>query len=366
MATDTVYPTREPRPTGQVHRLAEPIVPTVAGNAVVLSPSHRVQLSVVELDSEQAAIWLVRYHYERQRPEYPSVVRHYATMMRAREWGISTIMLCTYTPDGATQAETIGPAPSGTVEDLPPGTYIINGRNRLNAVIESGSRPTFLVEHHLVSTPGEVHSLYMTQDRGRTRQAQDVYRAIGLPEELDLSLWDLRMIGEAESYVMTSFGARIQNITVDPYRRADFIRDWAPEGRDWKSCVEGSRSYLKHYLTASPITAVALVILRFQPEQATRFLTAFAHDDGLRQGTPEKTLHDWVIENRVRSMPAHHYSRHVAAAWNAAFEERDLERLLIRDADRPIRILGTPYTGRQPLGAPLPDTALARPGQEAP
>lgn len=333
-------------------RLPEPITPTTVGTAVVISPSHRVQLGVVDLDGAQAASWLARYHYERQRPEYPSAVRLYAGMMRRNEWRISTIMLCTYDGTPPQTAADTGEGPA-----LEAGTFIINGRNRLTAVIESGTRQGFLIEHHHVSRPVDVHDLYMTQDRGRSRTPGDVYRAMALDEELGLSLHHLRMIGEAESYIQNGFNLRAQNQSIDPYRRAMFVRAWVNEGRAWIACLKGSRSAFINLLSASPVTAVALVILRHQPERAAHFLTDFAHDDGLTQGMPAKALHDWVIENRVRGMPNHHYARHVAGAWNAFYEDRPLERILVRNPDLPIRILGTPYVGK-------PDSAPA--AKEAP
>lgn len=324
-----------------------------AGEIIPLTPHHGVRLNCVLLDREGAATWLSEFHYPRQRPEYPSVVRLYADMMRRGEWDVSTLVLASY--DG-TPAE--GEA-AGEGILLPQGSYLINGRNRLNAVVESGIPTMFLVEHHLCSRPVDVHRLYMHQDRGKVRSAADVYRAMGLAEALDLSNHYLRLIGEAEHYLRSGFEVRRQ-LLINAEKRAEFIIDWVQEGRDWISCFGSSRSRFIAYLTASPVTAVALVILRFQPQKAMTFLTAMAHDDGLAQGTPEKALHDWILETRVRGMAEHHYARHIAAGWNAAFEGRSLSRIVVRDLSLPIRIAGTPFTGKQEHG-PLPDDVMRRP-----
>jgi hypothetical protein len=328
------------------------------GLGVILSPTHVVSLDATVIDRAQAIAWLARYHYPRQRPEYGTAVRLYAQMMRQQEWGISTIMLATYDGTPPRHAADTGEGPL-----LDPGTYIINGRHRLNAVIESGLAQTFLIEHHHCRRPIDVHLLYMAQDRGKSRQPADVYRALGMMDELELNTNELRLIGEAEGYIATSFGPRRSGMIIDAYQRAAFIREWAEEGRAWLHCLHGSRSIQKSYLSASPITAVALVILRFQPTKATTFLTAFTNDDGLKQGQPAKTLHDWVIETRVRGMQEHAYARYVISAWNAYWEGRTLDRLMTRDHERPVRIHGTPYVGKTPVGTSLTPEQLRRPSE---
>jgi hypothetical protein len=335
--------------------LAPASVPTLTTSEVRVNDHHRVRLEVVTLDRAQAKTWLMRYAYPRQRPEYINVVRNYRDMMQRGEWQPSTIILATYdgTPQHSHEALGDGPLLAG-------GTYLLNGRHRLAAVIDSDTVQPFLVEHHVVSWPADVHHLYMVQDRGRSRSAGDVYHALGLDEKLGLSLHNLRMIGEGHHYISSGFSQR-RPAVIDAYARAAFVQEWADEGRDWLTCVAGARAKTMVLFTASPVTAVALVILRWQRERGMAFLTAFTHDDGLHQGTPEKTLHDWVLVTRVRTMLDHHYARHVAAAWNAYYEGRGLERVLIRDPDIPIKIAGTPFTGRQAPG-PLPAALLARPG----
>lgn len=341
--------------TPRVRKLAPALDPPLDTSLpVTLNDHHSVRLEVVDMDRERARAWLTRYEYPRQRPEYINVVRNYSGMMTKGEWQPSTIILCTYDGTPQTSHEAVGEGPM-----LERGTYLLNGRHRLSAVVDSDTSVRFLVERHLTSWPADVHHLYMVQDRGRSRTAGDVYRALGLDETLGLSLHNLRMIGEGHHYIQSGFAARRPAI-IDAYARAAFVQAWVEEGRDWITCVSGSRSKSIPFLTASPVTAVALVILRFQREQAMRFLTAFTHDDGINQGTPEKSLHDWVMETRVRTMIDHHYARHVAAAWNAFYAGRSLERVLIRDPEAPIKIAGTPFTGRQQPG-PVPDDLLARP-----
>jgi hypothetical protein len=331
-----------------------PFAQLPAGDTLALTEQHHVRLALVRLDRESAAYWLSDYHYPRQRPEYPSVVRLYADMMRRNEWDASTILLATYDGTPATTGDTAG---DGVL--LPQGTFLINGRNRLSAVVDSGIAQTFLVEHHLCSRPIDVHRLYMHQDRGKPRSAADVYRAMGLAEALDLSNHYLRLIGEAEHYLRSGFEVRRQ-VLINAEKRAEFIIDWVREGRDWIQCFQSSRSRFVPYFTASPVTAVALVCLRFQPQKAMEFFSAMCHDDALNQGTPEKSLHDWLLETRVREMAEHHYARYVAAGWNAYYEGRALSRIVVRDLSLPIRIAGTPFTGKQEHG-PLPDDVMQRP-----
>jgi hypothetical protein len=260
------------------------------------------------------------------------LIARYATTMTDADWQPSTVMLCAY--DGEFDV------------DLWPGRYLINGRNRLAAVIESGLPQLFVIEHHVTTNAGDVHHLYQVQDRGRTRTVADIFRSIGLDEELGLSISDLRWLSQGHALIAVKFTRRKPGLT-DPFARADFVRDWMSECLAWRACVRRARPRIQVTLGASPITAMALYLLRHQRGKAEPFLTDLCADDGLQQGTPVKTLHDWIMDHRVQHMDLNQYCRAIASAWNAVYAGVTLDRILVRERDDlPINILGTPLAHR--------------------
>jgi hypothetical protein len=301
---------------------------------IVIDEGHAVTLDLIAMTPPVAAAWLADYAYPRQRALYSSGARLYGEMMTRGEWRVSTLLLATYT----------GPA----TDELRPGPYLLNGYNRLGGVLASGLAVRFLVEHHHLADAAAVHDLYAVQDRGRSRSISDVLRSLGLPDELQIRIDALKTASEAEPLIAGNFEHR-QKTQTDAFGRVAFIRDWLPEIRSWVEATAGTPHRLRPFVYPAPVTAVFLYILRHQPERAPAFIRAICHDDGLHVGTPEKTTLDWLQDNRVRTMQVASYARHVAAGWNAYYENRPLERLLVRDiaATRP-RIAGTPLTGDQP------------------
>jgi hypothetical protein len=309
-----------------------------------LTGTHRVALDLLRCDPVVASAWLADYHYPRQRPAYPSAVTLYADMMAKHEWGVSTLLVCHYLGvDGSGAAR---PASVEDPEPLKAGRYLLNGRNRLMAVVESGASVPFLIEMHETEIEDDVHNLYSWQDRGRSRTVADVFRSVALEHELNLPIGHLRICGEAFQHITTEFNPRRRWLT-DAYARVAFVREWREPARLWHEALRGARSAFRNHITASPVTAVAMVTLRDQPEKALKFWSDIATQDALRLGTPEKTLVDWLTDNRVREHGEAHYARFIATGWNAWFVGNEVERLVVRDMDGPINIVGTSFERRR-------------------
>lgn len=301
-----------------------------------VAEGHTVRLDRLVMTPEMARDLLATCAYPRQRQAFVTGEELYADMMVAGDFLVTTIMVADYT----------GPATA----ELSPGRYLLNGYHRLAGVVRSGTTLVFLCEQHRVADPDLVHRLYSVQDRGRSRSISDVFRSLGLDAVHSLSIKDLRSISEAAPHILNGFTMR-RKAQTDAFARALFVKEWIAEGRRWSALLHSSPNRLRWMVSASPITAVFLVALRHQPERAVDFIGDVMRDDGLKAGSPAKATIDWIVDHRVRAMPEHEYARHIAAGWNAFFEDRPLERVLVRDLTASIRIAGTPYTGKQQSGA---------------
>lgn len=296
------------------------------------SAEHAVFSQLLLISPQVAAEWLASLRYPRQRTFYPRSASVYSAIMQRGEWTISTLVI----------AEYVGP---DTDEMKTGDRFLMNGYHRLEALVMADATLAFVVELHRMRSVDDIHALYSAQDRGRSRSITDVFRSMALADELGWKEHELRTVAEGWGLIVHNFGPYSRTALADPYERADFVRDWKREGADWIDILNARHSPLRSYLKASPITSVALVTLRHQREKALGFWLDVSRNDGLRAGTPEHALVNWILANRVRSMRTQEYARYIAIAWNAFFRERGLVKMALRDPDASFRLLGTPFNG---------------------
>ena len=114
---------------------------------------------------------------------------------------------------------------------------------------------------------------------------------------------------------------------------------------DFFNCFVNRPKATRNLLVRASVLSIALVTYRFQPEMAHDFWPRLARDSGLIEGDPAHTLLRWLRETPARHYDNGSYARHVAAAWNAAYEGRQLFRLLARQPTQPLLVAGTPHEG---------------------
>jgi len=227
--------------------------------------------------------------------------------------------------------------------------YLLDGYHRLNAVIDFGRDMKFVAIVEPCQTYDEVRSLYSTFNRPgseRIRTLPQILNALGIAEKLGVQ----KKMLESAYGVMPVIGNEMAPITRADKQamamagvmeaRCDLLETFSAEVIEYDRCISGAAATTKVLLRKSPVVAVALQTLKYQREMAIRFWTAVANDDGLRKGTPERTLLDYMRNNR-------HTGRNddsivgVALAWNAYFTGRPISALKI-NATKTLHIEGTP------------------------
>jgi hypothetical protein len=281
----------------------------------------------VVVDPQMAATVLTTMNYPGQRKLRSGHVAALAAAMRRKA----------FTPGGQIAFARIGKS-----------LQLINGQHRLSAVIEAGRDIEFQVLIVDCKNHAEVAKHYYSFDRLSTaRSDADVLSAVGIPERWQISPTMARAVWQCVPIIEHGF-ERV-NHAADPDRRDDDRRlslcsQWWPVANRLEAIVSVAPAVVRKRLVSAQAVAVALVILKEQPEEAEAFLSGIASDDGLRRDDPRKAL--------LIDMAGRQWRRHsldgcltMAYAWNAFFLRRPLSQLKVVQNAR-FRLEGTSYDGR--------------------
>jgi hypothetical protein len=289
---------------------------------------------MVAMTPERAASYLARFPFPRQRRMRKAHIAYLASTMRNGTFAPCTIDLaeCEATSE----------------------TFLVNGYHRLHAVIASGCTvPLYVIRHECPDFEAVV-DLYGRLDRGAGRSVSDVLKVHGVSEEFGLPTNWLSRISSALLFADNGFrdtqfknaNSDWQSQVKDADLRLGQLREWREEIAAYYAATystTGATIPLRNVGVAS----VGLTTLRYQPERATAFWTAVGENDGLRKGTAERTLLDFLAAiSGARQSQASRVARGTALCWNAAYEGRPLQVVHVVDQYRPITILGTPFKGR--------------------
>lgn len=291
----------------------------------------RASVAAVLVTPEQAQMWLSTTSYDRQRGLRISHVDGLAAFIRAGTFVATTITFAACAEDGR--------------------TYLVDGQHRLNAIVKSGIATLLYVADEPVDTLEDVAAIYGRLDRGNGRTMNDVLRAHDTAHELGLPSDYVGRIGSALMYILRDFAPGTANASAGIHRDGDVrvqaLREWTNEAHLYWNCFGGKiSSAWRRRLSAAPVASVALMTLRCQEAPAIAFWQTVAADDGLKKGSPERTLVDFINSAPVLKHGPNRMVRGVALCWNAAYEGRPLTLVKVVDDRAPIRILGTPYRGK--------------------
>ena len=227
--------------------------------------------------------------------------------------------------------------------ELPDGQLVlVDGQHRLDALSRTAMTLPAVVTSIAVADDDAIARLFATIDRQSTRTPADMLRASGLEERSGVSVTVLRDISSAAGMAQSGFSQNYRPVR-SMIQRTQATEEWLPEGREYHGCLEGGDGLVVSYLWRMPVAAVGLATLRHQPERAVDFWHGAAQEDGLSRNDPRAQLVKWLRAHRSNSHGTFIYARYVAAAWNAFFERREIERVQVSDASGPMRLFGTPY-----------------------
>lgn len=227
---------------------------------------------------------------------------------------------------------------------LPDETMLIlNGNHTLEAVCASGRAQWLVLIFKRVADEAEAARLYGSFDIHKARTWTDALKAIGADKKIALS----QSVMPAVGHIMQSFIYDPRNVEANSSREARFesMKPYTEAANILQGALVGAPGVNKQAVRRKGVMAVALETLRYQPGHATVFWKDLAHDDGLANGDPRKTLLRWLLNpsaggGLTGASAANVLSRGAIAAWNAWYRGDALQHL--RPIAGPIVILGTP------------------------
>lgn len=291
------------------------------------APARPRQRSALTLVTSRQAMNLLAMPYTGQRPLRQHHVRFLRYLIRTGHWR---------------QGSEVHVA---TIERE---KFLVNGQHTLSAILAEGIPVWLNVIEYDVQTLAEVGKLYETFDRNLLRSLDDIYQSDPEIQNLQWSKKELKAVSGAVTHLALGFRQETRygeahTMLRDPFVRIDLMRTWVHEAT--QAFAGFTRGKIRQTLYRSAVMSVVLATYRWQPTLAQRFWPAVCRDSGLTEGQPERALVHFLLTTPARLMLGSAYARHVAAAWNAAYDARPMQTLTARAQGNPIRLAGTPHDG---------------------
>jgi hypothetical protein len=251
--------------------------------------------------------------------------------------------------------------------------YLINGQHTLTGIVLADRSYLLGIEEIRVDRYEDIAVWYSKYDRVNLRTLEDNYHAHNLQAQVQLNKGQTSQLGgclpslaSGFEYVSKTQGS-LRMYVANPDMRMAFIREWRDEAESFFRDIKGAPGRMNGNLRRGPVMALALVTYRYTGADAAEFWHAVAMDDRLAKNDIRKRLHMFVRISKVGEFAPYIFSRYMASAWCAAWEDRTPQSIVAQPAHLPIRIAGTPHTGEKvlryisPQGDVLPDPQEYRP-----
>ena len=277
-----------------------------------------VESTVVTITADYARHLRDTAHFERQRKISSDNVKRLAGQMMAGRFIPGLQVYICVLPDGSER--------------------IVNGNHTLEAIAACGIAQDVTLTRAAVNDLDEAGRIYAVFDLQKVRSWSDSLKAIGAGDGIP----DANRVLSAVALIKGGF-AQVVNRKRDRISTIEQIKDYREPAEMLANCVRRAPAQNVQMIKRTPIMAVALETLRYQPSLASDFWTDVAQDDGLQRGRPERALLLWLRSARAGGGKGQREHCNAAAlAWNAAFRGDD--RGHIRpNAMSEFFLLGTPH-----------------------
>jgi hypothetical protein len=165
---------------------------------------------------------------------------------------------------------------------------LANGHHRLLACIRANKPIVVMAEIVQVDSERIIHDLYGTYDTGG-RTMKDISGELVTTR---LNKTQISALMSACVLLNTGFRKpdpiRDASVLLDGVVRRNIARGWTGTAEAYFDIINSAPSRTKVMLYRQPVVAVALRILRDQPETGTEFWQGLAEDDGLARTDPRK------------------------------------------------------------------------------
>jgi hypothetical protein len=285
--------------------------------------------------------WLLEKDYRGQRPVSRNRVNFLAEEMNRDRFLPGTQLWFAETPDGK--------------------SYCVNGQHTMGAIVLSQKPQLLTIVTLRCQDDSEVADAYGKIDRNRGRSTHDLFSALSFDEEMGFSRSQLNKMGTAVKMINARFYApRNEGVHDDDLLR--WIRDYAQAGHHYFELVAGVPSEVGRASVRASTLSVALVTIKFSRlpygERVDSFWQGAIFDDGVKTGDPRKAANRHLTtvgimgsgtrgNHFVHTVTAAYSARYLASCFNAYVEGRSLSAARVSDENASIRIVGSPFTGKE-------------------
>jgi len=268
-----------------------------------------------------------RYEFNRNEKTAKAHISALARMMQAGSWRPASAIEFARMPDGS--------------------LTLVDGHHRMLAQVAAGVDIVWTVLIHDVDGASAVRDLFWTYDTTlRKRSINNVMNGVQAAENMGLSKTMTTAIARASVFIEAGLSATNgpESTTFTPEETLLAMQEWSSQARHYDECVKAAPPALRRKLLSVQICAAALITLRIDDQGAKAFWMDIAKDDGLRRGTPQKTLLDWMRDTHLAGSGLTASTVAVARAWNAYRSGSTLSA--IRIGRNAVRFSGSKYEVR--------------------
>lgn len=230
---------------------------------------------------------------------------------------------------------------------------LMNGYHRAFAQVRSGKTIEWSIVVHPCKSDADLRALYYAFDTNiRVRGARDILSAYEFAETAGLTAEVANALYGAVPYIASKFEVnpkKKDNLTTKAVdRRLALANEYAKAAARYAACLEGLGGPRRKRLLNSAVAAVAVITFKYQSESAWQFWLGVAQNDGLKRGDPRHALAmDLLSRNRSGGAGTMHSFGPAMIAWNAFYEDRQLQLIRMMPESFVPRIEGTPFDGKK-------------------
>lgn len=234
--------------------------------------------------------------------------------------------------------------------ELPNGEfYLIDGQHRLSAIFKTDIATKTMVLVVKARDLAHVRRLYAAIDsKESVRSQNEVLISTGVGEALGLKPQVLNAVFNSLPILLNGLemAPNRDNLALvrDTQFRLSKLSGWEREAKRWQEITETAEGWLRKKMRQSAVTAAGMYTLRHNRNKAESFWKGVSENDGLRRNDPRARLIDDFVSRNLTTGSLNQALHRIAAAWNAHYDGRDLQRIKCHEAS-PVVFKGTPKAG---------------------
>jgi len=317
------YPSQSPT----LNRLLEPSKKRYTINDVILSMLTKSPDGVVTLAPGIASRILDEMNFHGQRKRKPFRVNEHLTRILKGTWNPEYPVTLLVMSDGA--------------------MWLADGQHRMEAILQSGLSIRVRINLMQASNEHEARRIYAGFDRPEyIRNQNEMLDGLGAVEETGLKKETVRCLFRSLPIIINHMEHARSNQEESAAARSveariDLLPAWAPEAALYEAMVDTAEPALKRPLYGAGVMAVALYVLRYQPERAQEFWNGVVDAGALNKDDPRQRLMWDLLNRHLNAGSIRQGIQMTALAWTRWCEGSRMKMIRCTEG-APIVIWGTP------------------------